>query len=72
MCLLSLFGAAQFGSWSITEMAVAIVVIAAIVALVYIALKQFGVAIPQWVIACFWVVVVALVVIACIRFVAGM
>lgn len=57
---------------SIGEMAIAIVIVAAIVALVYVALRKFGVAIPDWVIQCFWICVVALVVILCIRFVMGL
>ena len=40
-----------------------IVVIGAIVGLVYVALNQFGVAIPGWVIQCFWIVVVCFCVI---------
>lgn len=48
---------------------IAVVVIAAVVALVYVALRQFGIAIPPWVIQCFWIVVVAFVVIFCIRLV---
>jgi hypothetical protein len=39
--------------WGIGEIAIMIVVIAAVVALVYVALNQFGVAIPPWVIQCF-------------------
>jgi hypothetical protein len=53
----------------LANMLIAIVVIAACVALVYVALKQFGIQIPQWVIQCFWIVVVAFVIIACIRLV---
>lgn len=60
------------GTWSITEIAIMIVVIAAVVALVYVALKQFGVSIPEWVKQVFWIVVVAFVVIFAIRLVAGM
>lgn len=60
---------AFLGSWTLQEVLIAIVVIAAAVALVYIALRQFGITIPPWVINCFWVVVVAFVVVLCIRFV---
>jgi len=49
-----------------------VVILAAVIALVYIALRQFGVSIPGWVLQCFWVVVVCFVVIFCIRLVAGM
>jgi hypothetical protein len=61
--------AAWLAGWSLANMLIAIVVIAACVALVYVALKQFGIQIPQWVIQCFWIVVVAFVIIACIRLV---
>lgn len=59
-------------TWSISELAIAIVIIAAIVGLVYVALRQFGVAIPAWVVQVFWIVAVAIVVILAIRFVAGL
>lgn len=55
--------------WSIGELAIAIVIVAAVVALVFVALRQFGIAIPAWVVQCFWIVVVAFVVIALIRIV---
>ena len=58
--------------WGIGEIAIAIVVIAAVVALVYVALRQFGVSIPPWVVQIFWIVVVAFVVIFAIRLVMGM
>lgn len=62
----------HFGNLSIGQLAIAIVVIAAVAALVFVALKQFGVAIPGWVAQVFWIVVVACVVIIAIRFVLGM
>ena len=49
-----------------------IVIIAAVVALVYVALRQFGIAIPQWVQQIFWIVIVAFCVIFAIRLVLGM
>lgn len=57
--------------YSISQLAIAIVIIAAICALVFIALRQFGIAIPAWVQSVFWVVVCACVVVLAIRFVAG-
>lgn len=59
-------------SWGVADIAIAIVVIAAIVALVYVALQQFGVAIPGWVQHVFWICCVAFVIILAIRIVAGM
>lgn len=57
------------GGWSLGQILIAIVIVAACVALVYVALRQFGVNIPNWVVQCFWIVVVAFVVILCIRLV---
>ena len=58
--------------WSIGHMLIAVVIIAACVALVYVALRQFGIAIPAWVQQVFWIVIVAFVVIFAIRLVMGM
>ena len=65
------FAIVLFG-YGIAEIAIAIVIIAAVVALVFVALRNFGVSIPAWVVSCFWIVVVCLVVIFCIKLVAGM
>ena len=56
-------------TWGVVDLAVTVVIIAAVVALVYVALRQFNVSIPPWVVQCFWIVVVAVVVIFCIRLV---
>lgn len=58
--------------WGIADVAIAIVVIAAIVALVYVALRQFGIGIPAWVQHVFWIVVVAFVVILAIKVVVSL
>jgi hypothetical protein len=58
--------------WSLGQILIAIVVVAACVALVYVALRQFGIAIPEWVKQIFWIVVVAFVVIVAIKFVLSM
>lgn len=70
--MLSLFGAVNAWGWSFVDIAIFVVVVAAVVALVYVALRQFGVSIPGWVQNVFWIVVVAFVVIVAIRLVAGM
>lgn len=59
-------------TWGLVDILVFVVVLAACVALVLVALRQFGIAIPAWVAQCLWIVVVAFFVILCIRFVAGM
>ncbi len=62
----------NLASWSFGQILIAVVIIAACVALVYVALNKFGVGIPDWVIQVFWIVVVAFVVIFAIRLVLSM
>lgn len=50
--------------------AIAIVLIAAVVALVVLALRQFGIVIPGFVVTAFWICVTAVVIILAILFVA--
>lgn len=61
-----------FGGVGIGQLLIYVVIIAACVALVYVALRQFNVTIPPWVIQVFWIVVVAFVVIFAIRLVLSM
>lgn len=63
---------AQIGGISIVHIAVFIVGAAAIVALVYVALRKFEVAIPDWVQHVFWILVVAFVIIGAIFLVGRM
>lgn len=58
--------------WSLEQLLIAVVVIAAGVALVYVALRKFGITIPEWVVSVFWIVIVAAVVIFAIKLVFGM
>lgn len=60
------------GTYSIAQLAIAIVVIAACCGLVMVACRQFGVTIPGWLVQVLWIVVVACVVIFAIRFVMSM
>lgn len=53
---------------SIASLLIWIVIIAACVALLYIALRQFGITIPPWIVQVFWIIIVALVVVWAIRF----
>lgn len=57
---------------TIAGWAIWIVIAAAIVAAMYVALTAFGIGIPSWVITLFWICVVAVVVVAVIRFLAGL
>lgn len=59
-------------AWSFGDMAIAIVIIAAVIALVFVALRQFNVTIPAWVVQVFWIVVVAVVVIFAIKLVLSL
>lgn len=52
----------------IAGMAIWVIIIAAVIAIVYIACRQMGVDIPAWVVQVFWVLVVAVVCIFAIRF----
>lgn len=67
-----MFAAMMPWGWAIGDVLIAIVVVAACIALMYVALRKFGVAIPDWVIQCFWIVVVAFVVVFCIRLLLNM
>ena len=51
----------------IAGLAIAVIIVAAVVAIVFVACKQMGVAIPAWVVQVFWILVVAVVCIAAIR-----
>lgn len=60
------------GGFSLVNLLIAVVVIAACCALVCVALRQFGVSIPPWVVQIMWIVIVAFVVIVGIKFVASL
>lgn len=59
-------------NFSIGGMLIAVVVIAACIALVYVALRKFGITIPDWAVQVFWIVVVAVVVIFAIKLVLSL
>lgn len=60
------------GTWGVTDFLIAVVIIAACVGITIVALRYFGVIIPQIVIYIFWICVVAFVAIIAIRFVASL
>lgn len=64
-------GQVLIGGYSLVHVAIILVVIAAVCALVWIALQQFGIAIPAWVIQVMWVLIVSLVIILAIKIVSG-
>ena len=55
------------GGWTIVQVLIAVIIIAAVIGIVYVALQQFGVAIPDWAKKVFWIVVVAVVCIFAIK-----
>lgn len=59
-------------AWSVGDLAIAVVIVAAVIALTAIALRQFNVQIPSWVLQVVWVVLVACVVIVAIKFVLSL
>ena len=60
-----------FLGYSIKQLAISVVIIAAVIALVWIALKRFGPP-PPWVMEVFWVVIVTVVIIVAIHFVSSL
>jgi hypothetical protein len=67
-----MFALAPIATWGLVDIIIAVVIIAAIIGIMYVALRQFGVAIPQWAVTIFWICIVAIVAIFAIRFVAGL
>lgn len=55
----------------IAGLAIWIIIVAAIAAIVFVACKAMGVAIPAWVIQVFWILVIAVVCILAIKFLVG-
>jgi hypothetical protein len=60
------------GTWGVADYAIAIVIIAGIIAALFIGLRQLGIAIPGWLVQVFWVLVVVFVIVAAIRILASM
>lgn len=62
-----ILAAFDFMSMSFERMAIIVVIIAAVVAAVFVALKQYGLQIPAWVAQLFWIVVVTIAAIFVIK-----
>jgi len=69
---MNLILAATLNGMSIGQLATYVVVVAAVIAIVYIAITQMGVAIPPWVIQIFWVLVILFVALLAIRLALSM
>lgn len=59
-------------AWGLVDWLVFIVIAGACIGIVYVALRVFGVAIPDWAVKIFWIVVAACVAVLAIRFVASL
>lgn len=57
---------------SILKMIIIVIVIAAAIGIMLVALKQFGVQLPPWLMTIFWIVVVAIVAIFAVKLVWGL
>lgn len=62
----------NFAAWGLIQWAIAIVVIAGIVGIVIVVLKQMGVAIPPFVLHVLWICVAVVIGVAAIKFIASM
>jgi len=57
--------------YSLVQVVIFAIVICAVIGIALVAIRQSGVAIPQWAITIFWIVVVAIVAIFAIKFLVG-
>lgn len=68
---MNLLAQISIGSLSIAQLAIAIVVIAGIVAIVFVCLRQMGVAVPPFIVTIFWIIVAVVVGVLAIKFLIG-
>ena len=61
-----------FAGWSIIQILTAVIVIAAVAAIVSVAVRAMGVAIPDWVVKILWIVAIAFVALIAIRIVLSL
>ncbi len=68
----SIFGeiSQQMSGWTVERIAIAIIIVAALVAIVYVGLRVFKVQVPEWLIHIVWICIVAVVCIVAIKFVS--
>lgn len=70
--MIAILANAAVGGWSIGDILIAVVVIAACAGILYAALQYFEVVIPPVVVKIFWICVIACVAILAIRFVLSL
>lgn len=63
---------AQIAAWSISQWAIAIIVICGIVAVVFLVTRQLGVTIPPFFIQILWIILAVVIGVVAVRFLAGM
>jgi hypothetical protein len=63
---------AVVAGWTIADYAIAVVILLAVIALVYVAARAFGTPLPEWFFQVVGIVVVCVIVIVAIRFVASL
>ena len=58
--------------WSITNIILAIIVVAGMIGIMYVALHEFGIAIPPFIITVLWIVLVVIICCAAVKFISFM
>ena len=61
-----------FGGFGLVHWGILIIVVAAVIGIVMIFLRQAGVTIPPFIVQVLWIVLAAVICIAAIKFIAGM
>lgn len=64
----ALIALAPVATWGFGDIIIAIIIVAAVLGVMYIALQQFGVAIPVWLVRIIVICIVAVVAICAVRF----
>jgi uncharacterized protein (DUF983 family) len=63
---------AVLAGYSLTQLAVAVIILAGICAVVWIAMRAMGVSPPPWIVQVLWVVVVVVVCVCAVKFLSSM
>lgn len=62
---------AQFGAYSIPQLVVVLIVVAAVIGIGLVVLRQSGIVVPGFVMTIIWIVAVAVIAIVAIKFLMG-
>lgn len=65
--MLALLADGPFWGYSLGQLAIGIIVIAAVVAVVYVALREFGIVIPSFVVRIFWIFAAAVIAVVAVK-----